>query len=50
MGLYIELEDWCLDHAGVDVGYEPLNDVDLFTSTHAMLWVRKFKGSRCKAN
>ena len=50
MVFYIELENCFLVHAGFDVGYEPLNDEDLFTSTHAMLWVRKFKGSRCKAN
>ncbi|WP_291723089.1 metallophosphoesterase [Bernardetia sp.] len=50
MLFYIELENCFLVHAGFDVGYEPLNDEDLFTNTHAMLWIRKFKGNLYKTN
>ena len=48
MFFYIELENCFLVHAGFDVNYEPINGENLFTNTHAMLWVRKFKGNLYK--
>ena len=45
-----ELENCFLVHAGFDVGYEPLNEEDLFTNAYAMLWIRKFKGDLEKTN
>ena len=50
MLFYVELENCLLVHAGFDTNYEPLDGENLFTNTHSMLWIRKFKGNLYKTN